>query len=170
MSPRGEVLALINRPANRPSAEGAADQADLAIIRCRRAGFRSVRLRGDTAFSQTEHLDRWDAAGVLFQFGYDAMPNVKELAENLPESAWKKLKRPAAYTRQGPRRARPDKVKRQGIRQREDLHLELQSEQVAELSYQPVACCQGYRLIVVRKNISQEKGEGRLLDEVRYFF
>ncbi len=166
----GEVLALVNRPANRPSAEGAADQADLAIIRCRRAGFRSVRLRGDTAFSQTEHLDRWDAAGVLFQFGYDAMPNLKELAENLPESAWRPLKRPAAYTRQGPRRGRPDKIKRQIIRQRAYLHLELQSEQVAELSYQPVACRQAYRLIVVRKNISQEKGERRLLDEVRYFF
>jgi hypothetical protein len=41
---------------------------------------------------------------------------------------------------------------------------------VAELSYQPTACRQAYRLIVVRKNISQEKGERRLLDEVRYFF
>lgn len=166
----GEVLALVNRPGNRPSEEGAADQADLAIIRCRRAGFRSVRLRGDTAFSQTQHLDRWDAAGVLFQFGYDAMPNVKELAEQLADSAWKKLKRPAAYTRKGPRRARPSKVKRQIIRQREYLHLQLQSEEVAELSYQPTACRQAYRLIVVRKNISQEKGERRLLDEVRYFF
>jgi hypothetical protein len=26
---------------------------------CRRAGFRRILLRGDTDFSQTEHLDRW---------------------------------------------------------------------------------------------------------------
>jgi hypothetical protein len=166
----GEVLALVNRSGNRPSEEGAADQADVAIIRCRRAGFRQVRLRGDTAFSQTEHLDRWDRADVIFQFGYDATANLKELAENLPESSWKKLKRPAAYTRKGARRRRPSKVKRQIIRRREYLHLELQSEQVAEFEYRPTACGKAYRMIVVRKNISQEKGEKRLLDEVRYFF
>ena len=103
----GEVLSLVNRSGNRPSEEGAADEADVVILLCRHAGFRKVRLRGDTAFSQTKHLDRWDAAGVLFQFGYDAAPNLVELAENLPESAWKKLQRPAAYTRQGPPRARP---------------------------------------------------------------
>ena len=166
----GEPLALVNRPGNRPSEEGAADQVDVAIIRCRRGGFRSVRLRGDTAFSQTKHLDRWDDAGVIFQFGYDATSNLKDLAEKLPESAWKKLKRPPAYARLGPRRQRPSKVKRQIIRQREYLHLELQSEEVAEFEYRPTACSRTYRMIVVRKNISQEKGEKRLLDEVRYFF
>ena len=166
----GEVLSLVNRSGNRPSEEGAAHQADIAIIRCRRAGFRSIRLRGDTAFSQTQYLDHWDDAGVLFQFGYDAMSNVKELAENLPETAWKKLKRPAAYRRQGPPRKRRGKVKRQIIRRREYLHLELKSEEVAEFDYRPTACGKTYRMVVVRKNISQEKGEKRLLDEVRYFF
>lgn len=166
----GEVLALVNRPGNRPSAEGAAMQANMVIIRCRRAGFRQVRLRGDTAFSQTQHLDHWDGAGVLFQFGYDATANLVEIAENLPNSNWKKLTRPPAYTRQGARRERPTKVKRQIIRQREYLHLELKSEEVAEFEYRPTACDKAYRMVVVRKNISQEKGEKRLLDEVRYFF
>jgi hypothetical protein len=166
----GEVLSLLNRSGNRPSEEGAADQADVAIVCCRRAGFRKIRLRGDTAFSQTQHLDRWDAAGVIFQFGYDNTANLREIADNLPESAWKKLKRPPAYTRQGPRRARPTQVKRQIIRQREYLHLELQSEEVAEFEYQPTACRKPYRMIVVRKNISQEKGEQVLFPEIRYFF
>ena len=31
--------------------------------------------------------------------------------------------------------------------------------------YRPVACKQTYRMIVVRKNISKEKGERRLFDE-----
>jgi hypothetical protein len=166
----GEVLAIVNRPGNRPSEEGAARQADLAIIRCRRAGFRRVRLRGDTAFSQTQELDRWNDADVLFQFGYDATPNLKDLAENLPETSWKKLTRPPAYVRKGSRRTRPKKVKRQIIRQREYLHLELKSEEVTEFEYQPTACKAPYRMVAVRKNISQEKGERRLLDEVRYHF
>jgi hypothetical protein len=166
----GEVLSLVNRSGNRPSEEGAAERADRAILLCRYGGFRKVRLRGDTAFSQTQHLDRWDAAGVLFQFGYDATPNLKELAESLPESAWKKLVREPAYRRDGPRRQRPANIKRQVIRRREFLHLELMSEQVAEFEYRPTACAKSYRMVVVRKNISQEKGERRLLDEIRYFF
>jgi Transposase DDE domain group 1 len=166
----GEVLSLVNRSGNRPSEEGAAERADRAILLCHSGGFRKIRLRGDTAFSQTQHLDRWDAAGVIFQFGYDATPNLKDIAENLPESAWTKLVREPAYSRPGPRRPRPANVKRQIIRRREFLHLELQSEQVAEFEYRPAACKQSYRMIVVRKNISQEKGERRLLDEIRYHF
>lgn len=38
-------------------------------------------------------------------------------------------------------------------------HLELKSEQVAEFHYQPTVCDRKYRMIVVRKNISTEKGE-----------
>jgi hypothetical protein len=56
------------------------------------------------------------------------------------------------------------------IRLREFLHLELQSEEVAEFEYRPAAYARSYRMVVVRKNISREKGEVRLLDEIRYFF
>jgi hypothetical protein len=166
----GEVLDIINRSGNRPSEEGAAAAAERAIRLCRRGGFRGVRLRGDTAFSQTQYLDGWDAEGVRFQFGYDATPNLVEIAENLPPSAWKKLSRPPPYQRAGPRRARPDKIKRKIIRRREFLHKELRSEQVAEFDYRPTACRKSYRMIAVRKNITQEKGVKRLFDEVRYFF
>lgn len=170
LSNTGEVLSIVNRSGNRPSEEGAAAEANRAIALCRRGGFRSVRLRGDTAFSQTAYLDGWDDDGVLFQFGYDAMPNLKDSAENLPKSRWKKLRRPAAYLRQGPPRTRPPRVKREVIRRRQFEHLELKSEEVAEFDYQPTACDRTYRMIVVRKNISKEKGEQRLFDEVRYFF
>src|SRR6516165_10216189 len=73
----GEVLRLVNRPGNRPSHEGAAEQVDRALAVCFRGGFQRVRLRGDTDFSQTEHLDRWNAdRRVRFVFGYNALPNV----------------------------------------------------------------------------------------------
>ncbi len=167
----GEVLSLVNRSGNRPSEEGAAEEADRVIQLCREAGFKVIRLRGDTAFSQTEHLDRWHAHGnVLFQFGYDAKKNLKDLAEELPETAWQTLTRPAQYSVRTKPRAKPDNVKRQVIRRREFEHLELQSEQVAEFDYQPTTCQRAYRMVVVRKNISHEKGDKVLFDEIRYFF
>lgn len=167
----GELLSLVNRSGNRPSEEGAAGELDRAAAVCRRGGFRRICFRGDTAFSQTQHLDRWDDAGdVSFYFGYDAMPNLQERAENLPESAWTRLQRPARYeVETGPRR-KPANVKREVVRRREFLHLELKGEEVAEFDYRPVACRNTYRMIVVRKNISQQRGDKVLFDEVRYFF
>ena len=79
----GEVLCLVNRSGNRPSHEGAAAEADEAIALCRRGGFRNIVLRGDTAFSQSEKLDTWDRDGVTFYFGFKALPNLKEIANNL---------------------------------------------------------------------------------------
>ena len=56
-----EVLSIVNRPGNRPSHEGAAAEADRAAALCRKGGFRKIVFRGDTDFSQTVHLDRWNA-------------------------------------------------------------------------------------------------------------
>ena len=166
----GEVLSLVNRSGNRPSHEGAASQCDRAIALCRRAGFRRIVLRGDTDFSQTEHLDRWDDDDVLFHFGYDAAPNLVEYAENLPKTRWRKLKRPPSYpVRTRPRR-RPENVKDEVVRQREFDVLRLRSEEVAEFDYRPTKCTKSYRMVVVRKNISVEKGERHFFDDVRYFF
>ena len=73
----GEPLYVANRSGNRPSHEGAAEYFDKSIALCRRAGFRKIRLRGDTDFTQTASLDRWDEQGdVRFVFGIDAMPNL----------------------------------------------------------------------------------------------
>jgi Transposase DDE domain group 1 len=69
----GEVLSVVNRPGNRPSHEGAAAEVDRALRVCLDGGFRRVLLRGDTDFSQTQHLDRWSAdPRVHFIFGLDA--------------------------------------------------------------------------------------------------
>jgi hypothetical protein len=46
----------------------------------------------------------------------------------------------------------------------------LVGEDIAEIEYQPVKCGRKYRLVIVRKNISVQKGERALFDEVRYFF
>jgi hypothetical protein len=165
-----EVISIVNRPGNRPSHEGAGAQLDLAILLCRQAGFRRVYLRGDTDFTQTKQLDAWDAEGVTFLFGIDAMPTLKALAEDLPPSAWSELQRPPQYTAKGPRRKRPEKIKEQIVRQREFETLTRTREDVAEVAYRPVACQRTYRLIVVRQTIAVEKGQTRLFDEIRYRF
>jgi len=166
----GEVLWLVNRPGNRPSHEGAAAAVDRVAAVCRQGGFRHVLLRGDTDFSQSAHLDRWTAAGNCFLFGYDATPNLRALAEDLPASAWQPLTRRPATTLATPPRTRPDNVKEQIVRQREFDNQRLCAEHVAEFFYQPTACAQAYRMVVVRKNISVAQGEHVLFDEMRYFF
>ena len=113
-------------------------------------------------FSQTEYLDGWDALGVRFQFGYEAKANLKEIADNLPESSWKELSRPLPQKKTDAVRTKPKKVKREIIRQRGYVHLELLHEEVAEFEYRPNACEKTYRMVVVRKNISKEQGEVRL--------
>ena len=50
------------------------------------------------------------------------------------------------------------------------LNKKLVGESVAEFNYQPLKCGRSYRLVVVRKNISLQKGEAVLLEEIRYFF
>ena len=76
-----EPLFVVNRSGNRPSAEGAAERFDQARTLCREAGFQRITFRGDTDFTQTRHLDGWDADGVRFVFGCDARPNVIRSAD-----------------------------------------------------------------------------------------
>jgi hypothetical protein len=167
----GEVLSIVNRPANRPSHEGAAAEADRAVKLCLGAGFRKIVLRGDTDFSQTRYLDGWDRDGrIRFFFGFDATPNLREIADDLPKTAWRVLKRPARYEVKTQPRRRPANVKEQVVKQREFENQRLISEDVAEFLYQPTACREVYRMVVVRKNISVEKGEQVLFPNDRYFF
>jgi hypothetical protein len=165
-----EPLFLVNRRGNRPSAEGAAARFDQARTLCRDAGFRRITFRGDTDFSQTRHLDRWDADGVRFVFGYDARANVIGAADALPARAWTPLVRRPRYDIQTAPRQRPVNVQAGIIVERAFKNFRLEAEAVAEFSYQPTACGKPYRMVVVRKNISVEQGDQRLFDEIRYFF
>lgn len=165
-----EPLYLVNRSGNRPSNEGAAERFDQALLLCRRAGFRNILFRGDTDFSQTRHLDRWDEAGARFIFGIPAMRNLVGLAEGLDSTAWKPLRRKAKYTVRTERRARPGNVKEQIVIERKYKNIRLCSEEVAEFAYRPTACCKTYRVVVVRKNLSVKRGQRKLFDDIRYFF
>ena len=166
----GEPLFLVNRSGNRPSHEGAGEYFDRSIILLRLAGFLRILLRGDTDFSQTKRLDGWDNDHVDFLFGFDATPNLKAIANGLPPDIWRPLNRPARYEVKTDPRQRPENVKERLVVEHEYKNIRLKSEDVAEFDYTPTACKKSYRMVVVRKNLSIEKGEKLLFDDVRYFF
>lgn len=167
----GEPLYLVNRSGNCTSNQSAAAYFDRAMDLCRNAGFREILLRGDTDFSQTEHLDRWDdRPSVRFVFGIDAMPNLVALAEGLAEGLWKPLHRPAKYEVRTEPRQRPENVKERIVKERGYKNVHLQSEQVAEFDYRPTKCRKTYRIVGLRKQLSVAQGPQWLFDDIRYFF
>lgn len=176
----GEVLRLVNRPGNRPSHEGAAEQLDECITLCRGAGFQQILLRGDTDFSQIKYLDHWHEQGdVKFIFGLKVNDLQHVEADYLweDESAWKPLKRPPKYrTKTKQRRGRRKRVKQQIVEERGYEDIRLVDEWVAERKYRPHGCKHTYRLIIVRKNLEVRKAkkpdqptQQRLFPRYRYF-
>jgi hypothetical protein len=166
----GEPLYLVNRSGNRPSHEHAAFYFDRAIADCRRAGFRKIRLRGDTDFTQTEQLDHWDRGNVTFLFGIDATETLYEIARKLPRRAWKTLVRPARYEVKTKPRQRPANVKQQVVEARQFQDIRLVQEHVAEFRYRPVKCQKTYRVVAVWKELDVYQGQKRLFDDYRCFF
>ncbi len=165
-----EPLYIVNRPANRPSHDGAVKWMDKAVELAKNSGFRRVLLRGDTDFSLTVNFDRWTKNGVGFVFGMDAHKKVVTLAEDLDEDKWKALERSPKWSVKTAPRQRPANVKKAVVRSRGFKNLRLKDEQVAEVEYKPAKSEMTYRLIILRKNISVEKGDEHLFDDIVYFF
>lgn len=166
----GEPLYVVNRPGSRPSHEQAAATFDKAIALCMRAGFKSVRLRGDTDFSQTGYLDGWHAAGVKFVFGLRAAQNLYEHVENLPRNAWQELVRPAKHRIKTEPRQRPTNAKQQIVEDRRFKDIRLVKEYVADFRHRPLKCEREYRIVVLWKDLAVHEGQRKLFDNSRCFF
>jgi hypothetical protein len=92
------------------------------------------------------------------------------LAEGLSERSWRPLQRLPKYEiLTEPRKCR-ERVKEQIVVQKGYLNQKLVAEHVSDMTYQPHHCGRKYRLVILRKNLSVQKGERVLFDEVRYFF
>ena len=164
-----EVLYLMNRPGQAASHSGSVEWIDRAAALVEPVAG-TVTIRGDTDFTHTAHLDRWDAAGRRFILGMDAHAKVVGLAEGLPASVWQPLERLPRYEIQTEPRAKGFRYKEHIVVEKEYTNQVLVGEDIAEIEYQPVKSQRKYRLMIVRKNISVQKGEQALFEEVRYFF
>jgi len=164
-----EVLYVVNRSGNAASHQDSVRWINRAVALVKPVAGR-ITLRGDTDFTHTGQLDGWDTEGLFFLLGMDAHPKVVQLAEALSERSWRPLERlPKDEILTEPRR-RPERVKEQIVVQKGYLNQKLVAEHVSDMTYQPHRCGRKYRLVILRKNLSVQKGERVLFDEVRYFF
>lgn len=163
-----EVLWVKNRSASRPSHEGSGEILDRCAAAMRARGFQSVLFRGDTDFTSTAFLDGWQEKGYRFVFGMMAHEKAKRLAEALPASAFRRLRRPDRKPTGDRKRSvnhRQLVITAKGYR-----NLELEEEHVAEIAYSPRKCRCDYRLVILRKTIKVTQGQQLLEPQIRYLF
>jgi len=163
-----EPLYLVNRPGNAPSHLDSGQWIDRSLDLVG-GTFGEVWLRGDTDFSLTEHLDKWSER-CKFVFGVDARKNLIAKAEDISEDRWEPLLRKPKYSIETEARRRPENIKERIIKERQFKNIKTTSEEVAEFDYRPLKCKKSYRVVVLRKNLTVEKGELVLFDDIRYFF
>ena len=169
----GEPLFIKNRSGNRASHLGVEPLFDKAIALCRRAGFKDILLRGDTAFSLTPEFDRWTDAGVRFVFGYDARKQITARADSAPDDLYRELEQRAERERLTTPRTRPENVVDRIVRERGFKVVRTTGEEVIDFDWKPVACSKTYRVVALRKNLSVERGkepQREMFEEIRYFF
>jgi hypothetical protein len=163
-----EPLYLVNRPGNAPSHLDSGQWIDRSLDLVG-GTFEEVWLRGDTDFSLTEHLDKWSER-CKFVFGVDARKNLIAKAEDISEDRWEPLLRKPKYSIETEARRRPENIKERIIKERQFKNIKTTSEEVAEFDYRPLKCKKSYRVVVLRKNLTVEKGDLVLFDDIRYFF
>lgn len=164
-----EVLYVVNRPANVASHDGSVDWIESAVDLVMQVAKR-VTIRGDTDFTHTAELDRWDDKGLGFLLGMDCHPKLVQLAQGLPAGSWQRLERVARYEILTEPRRKAIRYKEQIVVEKGYRNIKLVGEDVAEMEYQPVKCARKYRVVIVRKNLSVQAGQKVLFDDIRYFF
>jgi hypothetical protein len=162
-----ECLRLVNRPGNKTSAEGAADElAGLVPLLARR--FEKVLVRGDSAFARQDIFDVCDENGLSFAMVSGTQQNFAALAEGLDERCWRRFQGTAASsTPEGKTRRRGRNLRRLRARRRGKRDLRLEKQWLAEIDYTPARSEKTYRLII-RKQRIEESEQGELFELWRY--
>lgn len=168
LSKTREALYLINRSGNAPSHLDSAQWIDRSLDLVSDT-FKEVWLRGDTDFSLTANFDSWDKK-CKFVFGIDARKNLIAIADAIAEDQWAPFFRKAKYKVKTKDRKRPENVKERIVKERGFKNIRTSSEHVAEFDYRPRKCEETYRVVVLQKNLTVEKGDLALFDDIRYFF
>lgn len=175
-----EPLRTINRPGNRPSAEGAADVLHEVLPMVARH-FKRVFVRGDSKFYQHRILAACERYGARFAFVMDGYAHLHDLADALPFSAWKpfsahRADRVAQRTTEKKTRRKRRRVRARRARQRGYKTLATTKQWVAEFDYtipQGASSAEAgvagrtYRVVVKRQEVDVSEGQNYLFTEYR---
>ncbi len=172
----GENLAVLNRPGNAHSNEGAADVVGTVLGRVAEH-FGKILVRGDSAFDIAEMREVCEAHGAYFAFAAKAFKNRPGIAYSLPDEAWQPFEsrarrrgdqreRRRGYKARAPRKSRRDETaRRRGYRQ-----MRQHQQWIAEVPWTPKGSTQIYRLVIRRQIVKHSQGQKVLFDEERYLY
>ena len=178
-----EPLRTINRPGNRPSAEGAAQVLHEVLPMVGRH-FDKVFVRGDSKFYQHAIIAECERYGASFALVMDGYAVLQKKADSLPPSAWKpfsahrpdKVAQAAANKKTLRTRKR---VRAKQARQRGYKTLATTKQWVAEFEYtiprgaksdDAGVAGRTYRVVVKRQQIDISEGQEYLFTEYRQRF
>jgi hypothetical protein len=153
----GELLRIVNRPGNRPSAEGAADMLGPCLEMLAKH-FGQTLVRGDTKFSEGRILQTIIDHGADFVIGHPITPPIHGIALNRKPALWQpfrrrsKKSRPTTARRRKRRRQRQRKARRRGYRTLSTIR-----EWVTEVPFTPAGLDRPVRLVILRKWVRQER-------------
>jgi len=161
-----ECLRLINRPGNAASDQGAVPVLK-GVLPLVSDHFDRVYLRGDSKFCRRAIVKLCTQADrpVGFALVKEGSPNVRQMAELLPEKVWKPyVARPDKQRppRSGKRRRKRVRHRRAVAAARGYRNLQTVREWVAEAPYSMTRCEGVFRLIIKRQEIEERTGQGRL--------
>jgi hypothetical protein len=176
-----ELLRTLNRSGNVTSADGAADALKEVLPMVQRH-FGKVYVRGDSAFYQKAIIAECVRHHVGFALVMDGFANLIEMAESLPESAWKPFSAHAAErvaqaaVKRETRRKR-DRVRRRKARQRGYTTLATTGQWAAEFNYTLRPGLEEFglvgstfRVVVKRQLVQTSQGQQLLYTDYVYRF
>ena len=175
-----EPLRTINRPGNRPSAEGAAEALGEVLPLVGRH-FRDVYVRGDSKFYQRGIIGACQRHGARFALVMDGYAVLQEKADSLPPAAWKPFtahaaERVARRAADKKKRRKRRRVRARRARERGYTQLATTRQWVAEFDYtipyggkgdEAGVAGQTYRVVVKRQQVDVSQGRDYLFTEYR---
>jgi hypothetical protein len=165
-----ECLRLINRPGNAASAEGAGEALDECLgLACE--VFDEVYVRGDSKFYQESVIELADLRGAGFAIAMEEFPNIRGLAESVPEASWRPYRARSASAKKrksGKKRRKRKRVRRAKARGRGYRNLRTVNEWIAEVTYSPSWTEKSYRMVIKRKRIETSEGQEVLFEAYHY--
>jgi hypothetical protein len=176
-----ELLRTLNRSGNIASADGAAAALKEVLPMVKRH-FGQVYVRGDSAFYQKAIMAQCVRNHAGFALVMDSYANLIEMAENLPESAWKPFsahsaERVARAAANRKTRRKRDRVRRRKAQERGYKTLTTTDQWAAEFNYtlrpgleEFGVVGNTFRVVVKRQLVQTSRGQSLLYEDYVYRF